>query len=240
MIKRIIFLLLATLFGAGLQAQTTETEKEGTSYEDAIPITFSSGKATFTDLRNTSERPPHYYPAFYMRREDGTYSYTNGDAIFYRMDTSTQGDVIIHNWNSIWMGYSTLFLLRPTQPNETEDWSDGPMSIKRVATFEELDFMAPDFDPVELGMPEGSSFGLAYLRVRNLPAGTYYLVVAGYKYTNGSSRNGQLGTTIIADLAHEIPGEGDIKPEEPNNNPVQYQYDLSGNRTKTLLKQKQP
>lgn len=237
MIKRIILLLLATLFGVGLQAQTIETEKKGTSYEDAIPIAFPQGKEAFTDIRNTSEYPPpYYYPARYISRESDTYTYTQGKAIYYRLDTSTSGDVIIHNWNSIHMGFSTLFLLRPTKPNETEDWSEGDLSFKKVATFEPGDFMSPDFDPVELGMPEGSSFGLAYLRVRNLPAGTYYIVVAGYKYSNGSTPNGQLGTTLITDLSHEIPEEGGIKPEEPNNNPVQYQYDLSGNRIKTISK----
>lgn len=70
-----------------------------------------------------------------------------------------------------------------------EDWSEGDLYFKRVAMFEEMDFMSPDFNPVELGMPEGSSLGLAYLRVRNLPAGTYYIVVAGYKYMNASVPN---------------------------------------------------
>lgn len=235
MTKRIIFLLLAALFGLLLRAQTVENY--GTSYTDAIPIVFTAGKATFTDVRNTQGGPPWYNSCRYVSKEDGTYRYTQGGAIYYRMDTSAPGDVIIHNWNSNRMGFSTIFLLQSIKSEELSDWSEGDLAFKRIATFEERDFLSPDFDPVELGMPEGSSMGLAYLHVRNLPADTYYIVVAGYKYMNGSVPNGQLGTTIIANLSSGIPDEPGVKPEEPNNSPIQYQYDLSGNRIKTIKKQ---
>lgn len=56
MTKRIIFLLLAALFGLLLRAQTVENY--GTSYTDAIPIVFTAGKATFADVRNTQGGPP--------------------------------------------------------------------------------------------------------------------------------------------------------------------------------------
>lgn len=236
MTKRIILLLLMAFFGWGVQAQTAE--EHGTSYWDAIPVTFSSGKATFADIHDTSTGPPWYYSCRYVSsREDDTYRYTQGRAIYYRMEMSAAGDVVIHNWNSSRMGFSTIFLLRPAKQGEMEDWSEGDFYFKRVAMFEEGDFMSPDFDPIELGMPEGSSMGLAYLHIRNLPAGTYYIVTAGYKYMNGSTPNGQLGTTIIADLSSGIPDEPDIKPIEPNDSPVQYQYDQSGNRIKTIKKQ---
>lgn len=235
MTKRIILLLMMLLFGWGVKAQTPNGS--GTSYWDPIPVTFSSGKATFADVHDTSTGPPWYYACRYVPRGDDTYRYTQGGAIYYRMETSAAGDVIIHNWNSYRMGFSTIFLLRSAKSGETEDWSEGDLCFKWVAMFEEMDFMSPDFDPVELGMPEGSSLGLAYLHVRNLPAGIYYIVVAGFKYMNGSVPNGKLGTTIIADLSPGIPDEPEILPEEPVNSLVQYQYDQSGNRTKTIRKQ---
>ena len=42
--------------------------------------------------------------------------------------------------------------------------------------------------------------------------------------------------TIIADLSPGIPDEPEILPEEPDNSPVWYQYDQSGNRIKTNKK----
>ena len=94
----------------------------------------------------------------------------------------------------------------------------------------------PDFDPEKLGIPEGASHGLAYIHLKNLPAGTYFIITAGYKYMNGSVPNGELGITIIADLSPGIPDEPEILPEEPDNSPVWYQYDQSGNRIKTNKK----
>lgn len=232
MTKRIILLLMMVLLGWGAHAQTAEGR--GTSYWDAIPVTFSTGKATFTDAHDTSTGPPWYYTGIYVPREGGNYKYTEGRAIYYRMEMLAEGDMIIHNWNDYGVGFTTIFLLRPTQPGEKEDWSEGDLSFKRVATFEQMDFLNPDFHPEELGMPEGASLGHAYLHVPKLPAGTYYVVTAGYKYMNGSVPNGQLRTTFIADLPSGIPDEPDVKPLEPNHSPVQYRYDSSGNRIKTI------
>lgn len=54
-----ILLLLMMLFGRESKAQAAEGC--GTSYWDAIPVAFSVGKATFTDVRDTSTGPPWYY-----------------------------------------------------------------------------------------------------------------------------------------------------------------------------------
>ncbi|WP_420187669.1 hypothetical protein M1B74_03605 [Bacteroides pyogenes] len=239
MMKRVLFLLLAALFALKLQAQTDLNC--GISYEYAVPVTFSSGKTTFTDIRDTRVGPPYYAPYRYVPRadtyipsNDTAYTYTQGRAVYYRMELPVAGDVIIHNWNSYRMGFSSIFLVRPVKPGETKDWGEGIYSCKRVATFEPGDFLSPDFNPIELGMPNNSSLGLAYLHVRNLPAGTYYIVSAGYKYMNGSVPDGQLGTTVIVGKCSDVPDEPDIKPEEPNNCPIQYRYDRSGNRIKTI------
>lgn len=230
MTKRLILLLMLVLFGWECRAQTTE--KNGTYYYDAIPVTFGIGKMTFTDVRDTQKVPPWYGNFIYMPKGSSHYQKTEGRAVFYRMEIPVSGDVIVHNWNSR-MGFSSLFvyrLLSELQP-------DSDVDIEEVAIFEEGDFMSPDFDPEELGIPEGVSPGLAYLHLKNLSAGTYFIITAGYKYSNGSVPNGELRTTIIADLSPGIPGEPEMKPEGPNDSPVQYQYDQSGNRIKTIKKQ---
>lgn len=237
MTKRFLFLLVAALFALALPAQTEKYT--GRFYDEAIPISFSPGKSTFTDVRNTAKRPSpesYYYYYRYIPLGSTTYKYTGGKALYYKMELSHSGNVIIHNWNSTGVGYTSLFLLRPTKPGEEEDWAEGDLSLKWVASFEELGFLNPDFNMEELGIPP-AYWGYAYLNVRNLPAGTYYVVTAGYKYSNASVPDGGLGITIMADLAFNIPSEPVVKPEEVNNCPVQYQYDLSGNRTKTTKKQ---
>lgn len=229
MTKRMILLLLAALFGLGLQAQTEE--KDGTYYYDAIPVTLGIGKTTFTDMRDTRQSPPWYNNFIYQPRGSDHYKRTQGHAVFYRMEMPVSGDVIIHNWNS-WLGYTTLFVYRLL--SEIQPGSD--MDIEDVATFEENDFLSPDFNIKELGIPD-AFWGLAYLHLKNLPAGTYYIVTAGYKYSNASVPDGKLRINIIADLPPNIPPEPEIKPAKPDTSLVQYHYDLSGNRIKTIKKQ---
>lgn len=231
MTKRLILLLLTVFLGCGLQAQ--DAEKQGTSFQDAIPMSFSSGKSTFTDVRDTRYG---YFSCRYKAEGSDAYQYTKGGAVYYRMETSNSGDVIIHNWNSQLVGFSTIFLLKLVEPDEEEDWSEGELSFKRVAMFEEADFNEPGFNPVEEGIPS-AMIGYGYLHIRQLPPGVYYIVSAGYKYSNASVPNGLLRTTVIADLLPGIPDEPDLQPEFPNNNPVQYVYDASGNRIKTIKKQ---
>lgn len=231
---RLILFLLAAAMSWRLSAHTSTDD--GTFYHTAIPVTFSSGKSVFTDVRNTASGPPYYDSFRYLPRSGGDLRYTRGGAVFYRMEISVSCNVLLHNWNSR-IGFSSLFLLREAAPDEPADWTDGQLRLKRVAVFEEGDFLSPDFDPVSLGMPENSSRGLACLYVEHLPAGTYYIISAGYKYTNGSSSDGELGTTVIADFLSGIPEEPEMKPEAPNDSPVQYQYDRSGNRIKTIKRQ---
>lgn len=230
MTKRIILLLLAAFFGLGLQAQTEE--KDGTCYSDAIPVTFGMGKTTFTDVRNTQILPPWYSTFTYQPIGSDTYQMTQGRAVFYRMEIPVSGDIIIHNWNSR-LGFSTLFVYRIL----SEIQPGSGIEKETVAMFEERDCFSPDFDPDKLGIPEHASRGLAYLRLKNLSAGSYYIVTAGYKYYNGSVPNGELGITIIADLSPGIPPEPEIKPAKPDASPVQYHYDRSGNRIKTIKKE---
>lgn len=234
MTKKIILLLMMVLFEWELQAQTAKGN--GTSYWDPVQVTFSAGKATFADVHDTSTGPPWYYRCRCLSK-DGSYQYTQGRAVHYQIELLAPGDLIIHNWNSFGVGFTTLFLLKPAESYETGEWLEGDLAFNRVATFEIGDFLSPDYHPEDFGIPEGVSDGRAYLHVHNLPAGIYNIVTAGYKYSNASVPNGILGTTIIADLSSSIPDEPEMKPEEPNDSPVQYQYDRSGNRIKTIKKQ---
>ena len=239
---RIQLIVLTLLYGMTVQAQTIE--KYGTFFNDAIPVVLSGNRSIFTDKRNTDEKPSvkHYYYNFrYIPLQGNEYSYTQGKAVYYQLDLPLPGNLIIHNWKTDYSagpGYTTLHVLRKTQKGETEDWSEGELSFKWVATFEEHDFMDPGFDPISLGMPERASSGQAYLSIPNLSTGTYYIVTAGYKYSNSSIPNGIIQTTVIADLVPSIPDEPELKPEKPNYSPMQYQYDESGNRVKTIQKNK--
>lgn len=230
MTKRIILLLILALSCWKSQAQMVE--KNGTYYDDAIPVVLDVGKSIFTDVRNTREFPPYYNNFWYKPEGSDTYKCTQGRAIFYRMETSAPGDILIHNWNSR-MGFSTIFVYRLLSEIEP----DSDVNIEFVEAFEEEDFSSPDFNPERFGIPENVSRNLAYLYLKSLPAGTYFIITAGYKFSNASSPNGELGTTIIAGLSLGIPGEPEVKPEEPNDSPVQYLYDQSGNRIKTIKKQ---
>lgn len=230
MTKRILFILLAVFFGMRLQAQTDE--KDGTTYVAAVPVVPGIGETKFTDVRDTENGPPWYYNYLYKTEGSDAYQRTQGRAVYYRLEMPMTGDVIIHNWNSL-LGYSTIFVERLI----SEDHPESGIITEDVARFNEGDFLSPDFHPEDLGLPEYVSPGLAYLHLRNLPAGTYLIITAGYKYTNASQPNGKLRTNIIADLSPGIPDEPELMPEQPNNCPVQYRYDASGNRIKSLKKQ---
>lgn len=222
--KRVQLIVLTLFYGLTMQAQTIE--KYGTFFNDAIPVVLSGNKSIFTDERNTDEKPPgtHYYYNFrYIPPQGNEYRYTQGKAVYYQLDLSSPGNLIIHNWKTDYSagpGFTTLYVLKKAQEGEAGDWSEGERSFKWVATFEEHDFLNPDFDPISLGMPEGASLGQAYLSIPNLSTGTYYIVTAGYKYSNGSILNGIIQTTVVADLVPSIPDEPDLKPESPNYSPI--------------------
>lgn len=227
MTKRIFFLLMLCLFGWEVKAQTDE--KQGVYYYDAIPIVLNRSASVFTDVRNTESGPPWYGYFIYQPEGSNEYRRTQGNAVFYRMENPVTRDVIIHNWNSR-MGFSTIFVYRLL----SELTPDSNINIEPVAMFEEGDFMNPEFKPEELGIPPMVSRGLAYLHLKNLPPGSYFIITAGYKYMNGSKPNGELGITVRAATSHMIPEEPETKPEEPNTHLIQFKYDLSGNRIKTI------
>ena len=224
--KRIIFfIVMASLIYSGLFAQSPP--KNGIGFLDAIPVTFSAGQSSFTDTRNTSE--PAYGQYRYFSPRTGSYEITDGCAVYYRLQTTASGDIRIHNWDSE-TAFTTLFLVAPLHPGDESEWGYNSDAMYTVAMFDRGDTY--DFD--EAGIPEYASHGAAYLHIPNLPAGTCFLIAAGYKGSNGSVRNGKIKTTIIADLSSGIPEEPDMKPEEINTCPIQYQYDQSGNRIKTI------
>ena len=71
------------------------------------------------------------------------YRYTQGKAVYYQLDLSSPGNLIIHNWKTDYSagpGYTTLYVLKKAQEGEAGDWSEGELSFKWVATFEEHEF----------------------------------------------------------------------------------------------------
>ncbi len=225
MTKRLLFLCMLLLLGWESKAQ--EDEKRGSYYYDAIPIVLNSTLTEFTDVRNTEMA---WYSSFIYQPDGSTeYKRTGGNAVFYRMENPVNRDVIVHNWNSR-LGFSTIFVYRIL----SEPVQGSRVDIETVAVFEVMDFLKPGFNPEELGIPPTASPGLAYLHLKNLPPGSYFIVTAGYRYMNGSRPNGELGITVWAESPHGIPEEPAVKPERPNTCRIQFNYDLSGNRNKTI------
>ena len=70
-----------------------------------------------------------------------------------------------------------------------------------------------------------------------LPAGIYYIIAGGWKGGNMGVADGNIRTTLIANFSNAVPPEAPLLPESVNLSPVQYKYDLSGNRIKTIKKQ---
>ena len=142
--KRVQLIVLTLFYGLTMQAQTIE--KYGTFFDDAIPVVLSGNRSIFTDKRNTGEKPPgayYYYNFRYIPPQGNEYRYTQGKAVYYQLDLSSPGNLIIHNWKTDYSagpGYTTLYVLKKAQEGEAGDWSEGELSFKWVATFEEHDF----------------------------------------------------------------------------------------------------
>lgn len=227
--QNLFFILMAFILCSGMHAQ--EQEKDGSSLPNATPITFSSGQVSFTDVRNTEEGPPWYYIYEYCSPSSGQYRWTEGRVVFYRFETKTKGDFIIHNWGS-GLGGTNLFLATPLDPSTPPEPDEYNYPVNMVAMSEAGSYHILD----ELNAPEYALETQGYIHIHDLPAGIYYIITGGYKASNASSRNGIIRTTITGSLAGETPEDPGLQPEHPNNNPVQYQYDLSGNRIKTIKK----
>lgn len=228
--KRILFFIVMLFFlSSVIYAQ--DSAKNGSWIGDAIPVVFAPGQYTFTDTRNTTEY--RLYDGYgYRSPETGEVVWTEGGAVYYRLQTETMGDIIINNWDSD-TAFTTLFLVTPI------DQSKEPIDDLTCNLVRDVAMIYPgDFRDMELPseLPEIASPGHAYLHVSDLPAGVYYIISAGYKWYNASRPDGNVRTNITLKLQKQIPGEPDVKPIEPNNSPIQYQYDQSGNRIKTIKK----
>ncbi|QIU93568.1 hypothetical protein [Bacteroides faecium] len=229
--KRILFFIVM-LFLLHVVLYAQDPEKTGAWVGDAIPVTFTAGQSTFTDTRNTTDY--RLYDSYgYRSPFTGEVEWTEGGAVFYRLQTETNGDIIINNWGSD-VAFSSLFLVTPIDP--LKEPIDGLTCdlVRNVAMIYPWDYISVD-PPSDF--PGWISRGQAYLHVSDLPAGIYYIISAGYKGSNASKPDGNVRTNITLKLQRRIPDEPSVQPEEPNNSSVQYRYDLSGNRVKNIKKQ---
>lgn len=227
--RNLFFILTAFILCSGMRAQ--ELVKDGTSFLKAIPVTYSSGQVSFTDMRNTLEGPPWYYKYTYYSPSAGQDKRTDGNVIYYRLVTKTTGDFIIHHWDSE-LGGTSLLLVTPRDLSMQPDPNGYNYPVYMVDCSEAGTYCNLD----GLNAPPYAMPTQGYIHVPDLPAGVYYIISSGYKATNSSPRDGNICTTIIGSMSSETPEDPGLQPEHPNNSTVQYQYDLSGNRTKTIKK----
>lgn len=203
--RRLFIYLLLTFLGC--IATYAAEEKLGRSFGDAIPIRFSDGETTFTDVRDSYWYD--YSPYRYQADREGEYYQTYGNAVYYRLRLEYMSDVVIHNWESPEVNCSVLFLVAPVDPYAVPNRYYDCDSVSNVAVFHGGE--VPDFD--SLGAPLGTSRVLGYLRAERVPKGTYYLIVAGSKYMNGSIPNGLLRTTVTANVCPFVPDETDYSSQ---------------------------
>ena len=201
----LIYLLL--IFLGCTKMYAGEGEKMGRSFWDAIPVNFPDGGNTFTDVRDSYWYDYSSYVYYYPENDE--YYNTYGNAVFYRLDIEYMSDVVIHNWESPEVNCSTLFLVAPVDPYAEPHTRFNCDSVYDVALF--MGGEVPDFD--SLNAPVGTSRVLGYLRADRVPRGTYYIIVAGSKYMNGSIPNGMLRTTVTATVCPFVPDETDYSSQ---------------------------
>lgn len=204
--RRLFIYLLFTFLGCIATTYAAE-EKLGRSFWDAIPIRFADGETTFTDVRDSYWYD--YSPYRYQADREGEYYQTYGNAVYYRLRLEYMSDVVIHNWESPEVNCSVLFLVAPVDPYAVPNRYYDCDSVSNVAVFHGGE--VPDFD--SLGAPLGTSRVLGYLRAERVPKGTYYIIVAGSKYSNGSIPNGLLRTTVTTSVCPFVPDETDYSSQ---------------------------
>lgn len=225
--QNLFFILMAFILCSGMRAQ--EPVKDGSSFLNAIPVTISSGQVSFTDMQNTEEGIYYTYPYYSPTFEQ--YMWTEGRVVFYRLETKTKGEFIIHNWGSD-LGCTTLFLVTPLDPTLEPELDSAAYPVDMIGISDKYAYHNLE----ELNAPDYALPNMGYIHVKDLPAGVYYIITGAYKCGNVDVRNGNIRTTITGSLAGETPEDPGLQPEHPNNSSVQYQYDLSGNRIKTIKK----
>lgn len=224
--KIILMLLFMCTSYSGIYAR----EKDGSSYYNAIPIEIRDHRFSFSDMRNTATVSGAYAP-YYQQLSDDSYEWTDGKVVYYRFETTRTGDFIIHNWGSD-LNCTNLFLVSPVDPSIRPEPMSFSYPVFTVEAFESGDF----YDPVDLYAPEYARGMQGYIHAQDLPAGVYYIIAGGYKGGNMGVRDGNIRTTLVASLNYEMPPEPPLLPDYANVSTIQYQYDLSGNRIKTILK----
>ena len=225
--RKILFILFMCVGYICVYAQG----KDGSSYYNAIPIMIQNNRFSFFDTKNTAVATGAYTP-YYQEFPDGSYRWTEGKVVYYRFETTREGDFIIHNWGS-GLKCTNLFLVTLINPSIIPEPMAFSYPVFTLASFEKGDFYLPD----DQELSEDFSGMQGYIYVPSLPAGIYYIIAGGWKGGNMGMADGNIRTTLIASFSNAVPPEAPLLPESVNLSPVQYKYDLSGNRIKTIKKQ---
>ena len=109
--QKILFILFMCIGYICVYAQG----KDGSSYYNAIPIIIQNNRFSFSDTKNTAATTGAYTP-YYQEFPDGSYRWTEGKVVYYRFETTREGDFIIHNWGS-GLRCTNLFLVTPINPS---------------------------------------------------------------------------------------------------------------------------
>lgn len=178
----------------------------GYSFDSAIPVEFPPGQSSFTDMCDTNYFG--FYPYAYYSERHGRLIYTDGSAVFYRLQTTREESVTIHNWGSPSLGFTTLFLVAPIDPDAVPGAEYNCDSVYNVA----LSDVGACYDLEALQAPTSmTTENQGYIHIDRLPAGVYYIIAAGYKGSNGSVNNGFLQTTVT--LHQSVPEEPEVPDE---------------------------
>ncbi len=178
----------------------------GYSFDSAIPVEFPPGQSSFTDMCDTNYFG--FYPYAYYSERHGRLIYTDGSAVFYRLQTTREESVTIHNWGSPNLGFTTLFLVEPIDPDAVPGGEYNCDSVYNVA----LSDVGACYDLEALQAPTSmTTENQGYIHIDRLPAGVYYIIAAGYKGSNGSVNNGFLQTTVTLHLS--VPEEPEVPDE---------------------------
>ena len=178
----------------------------GYSFDSAIPVEFPPGQSSFTDMCDTNYFG--FYPYAYYSERHGRLIYTDGSAVFYRLQTTREESVTIHNWGSPSLGFTTLFLVEPIDPDAVPGGEYNCDSVYNVA----LSDVGACYDLEALQAPTSmTTENQGYIHIDRLPAGVYYIIAAGYKGSNGSVNNGFLQTTVTLHLS--VPEEPEVPDE---------------------------
>ncbi len=115
--------------------------KDGSSYYNAIPIIIQNNRFSFSDTKIQLLRQALIrliIKNFLMDHIDGQ----KEKVVYYRFETTREGDFIIHNWGS-GLRCTNLFLVTPINPSIPPEPMAFSYPVFTLASFEKGRFLSP-------------------------------------------------------------------------------------------------